>query len=94
MTLEELQKQALKLPISDRWKLVQTLLKSLKQETPPKLKRGNLSRLRGIAKNSEVTDNVDSKENNWWLKVAGTLENDPTFDETVRLGQEWHKSVE
>ncbi|XWK90126.1 MAG: hypothetical protein U7127_08775 [Phormidium sp.] len=74
--------------------MVQTLLKSLKQETPPKLKRGNLSRLRGIAKNSEVTDNVDSKENNWWLKVAGSFENDPTFDEAVRLGQEWFESVD
>ncbi|MFB2880929.1 hypothetical protein [Floridanema aerugineum] len=94
MTLEELQKQALKLPTSDRWKLLQTLLKSLKRETPPKLKRGNLSRLRGIAKNSEVTDNVDSKENDWWLKVSGSFENDPTFDEAVRLGQEWRKSAE
>jgi len=24
----------------------------------------------------------------WWLKVAGSFENDPTFDEAVRLGQE------
>lgn len=62
MTLEELQKQALKLPISDRWQLVQILLESLKQETQPKLKRGNLSRLRGIAKSSAATDDPDSKE--------------------------------
>ncbi|MFQ4146060.1 hypothetical protein [Chlorogloeopsis sp. ULAP02] len=27
----------------------------------------------------------------WWLKVAGSFENDPTFDETVCLGQEWRK---
>jgi hypothetical protein len=27
MTLQELQKQALQLPISDRWQLVQTLLR-------------------------------------------------------------------
>jgi hypothetical protein len=31
--IQELQKQALQLPISDRWQLVQTLLESLKQET-------------------------------------------------------------
>lgn len=29
----------------------------------------------------------------WWLKVAGSFENDPTFDEAVRLGQEWRKLV-
>ncbi|MEA5504376.1 hypothetical protein VB735_14890 [Halotia wernerae UHCC 0503] len=30
----------------------------------------------------------------WWLKVAGSFENDPTFDEAVRLGQERRKSSE
>ncbi len=30
----------------------------------------------------------------WWLKVAGSFENDPTFDEAVRFGQEWRKSAE
>ncbi len=34
------------------------------------------------------------KESPWWLKVAGSFENDPTFDEAVRLGQEWRKSAE
>lgn len=29
----------------------------------------------------------------WWLKVAGSFENDSTFDEAVRLGQEWRKSA-
>ncbi|MBH8555465.1 hypothetical protein I8751_24590 [Nostocaceae cyanobacterium CENA357] len=33
-------------------------------------------------------------QNPWWLKVAGSFENDPTFDEAVRLGQEWRKSAE
>ena len=50
MTLQELQKQALELPTSDRWQLVQTLLESLKRESHPMPKRRNLSRLRGIAK--------------------------------------------
>lgn len=62
MTLQELQKQALKLSNSDRWELVQVLLESLKQEAHPKLKRGNLSRLRGIAKTSTATEEIDSKE--------------------------------
>jgi len=87
MTLEELQKQALKLPIS-------VLLKSLQQETQPKLKRGNLYRLRGIANTSTATDDLDSEENDWWLKVSGSFANDLTFDEAVRLGEEWRKSAE
>lgn len=55
MTLQEIQNQALQLPIGDRWQLVQTLLESLKREANPKPKRGNLSRLRGIAKSSAAT---------------------------------------
>jgi hypothetical protein len=30
----------------------------------------------------------------WWSKVAGSFENDPTFDDASRLGQEWRKSAE
>ena len=33
MTPQELQQQALQLPISDRWRLVQSLLTSIQQET-------------------------------------------------------------
>lgn len=55
MTLEELQEQALQLPISDRRQLVQALLESLQRETSANLKKGNLSRLRGIAKNIEMS---------------------------------------
>ncbi|MDV2992069.1 MAG: hypothetical protein N4J56_001723 [Chroococcidiopsis sp. SAG 2025] len=67
MTLQELQKQALQLPTSDRWQLVQTLLESLKREAYPelkqgKLKQGNLSRLRGIARTSAATEEADARE--------------------------------
>jgi hypothetical protein len=62
MTLQELQKQALQLSTGDRWQLVQVLLESLKQEAHPKLKRGNISRLRGIAKTSTATEEIDPKE--------------------------------
>ncbi|MBN3906314.1 MAG: hypothetical protein HWQ35_07065 [Nostoc sp. NMS1] len=55
MTLQQLQKQVLELPISDRWTLVQILLESLQQETSSELKKGNLSRLRGIAKGTEIS---------------------------------------
>jgi hypothetical protein len=33
-------------------------------------------------------------ESPWGLKVAGSFEHDPTFDEAVRFGQEWRKSAE
>ncbi len=62
MTLQELQKQALQLSSRDRWQLVQVLLESLKREADPKFKRGNLSRLRGIAKISTATEELDAKE--------------------------------
>ncbi|MFB2982379.1 hypothetical protein [Microseira sp. BLCC-F43] len=62
MTLQELQKEILQLPTSDRWQLVQTILESLKRETLPMLKQRNLSRLRGIAKSSVVADNTDPQE--------------------------------
>lgn len=61
MTLQEIQNQALQLPIGDRWQLVQVLLDSLKQETNSNLKRRNLSRLRGIAKVSAATEECDSQ---------------------------------
>jgi hypothetical protein len=57
MTLQKLQKQVLKLPMSQRWLLVQTLLESIQQETQPVSKKGNLSRLRGIAKGTDISSN-------------------------------------
>jgi hypothetical protein len=30
----------------------------------------------------------------WWLKIAGSFENDPNFDEAIRLRQEWRESAE
>jgi hypothetical protein len=63
MTLPELQKQALQLPIGDRWKLVQTLLESLQWETHSVVKKGNLSRLRGIAKSTNKLSDEGITEN-------------------------------
>jgi hypothetical protein len=62
MTLQELQKQALQLSTGDRWQLVQALLESLKQEVQPQMKRGNLSRLRGIAKTPATTGEANIQE--------------------------------
>lgn len=60
MTLQEVQKQALQLPIDKRWQLVQSLLESLKQETYSVQKKRNLFRLRGIAKSTAVLSNEDT----------------------------------
>lgn len=50
MTLRELQQQVLQLPTGEKWQLVQSLLESLQQESKRKPTKGNLLRLRGIAK--------------------------------------------
>ncbi len=42
----------------------------------------------------QVLLGLHQKQSPWWLKVVGSFENDPTFDEAVRLGQEWRKSAE
>ena len=34
------------------------------------------------------------KEEPWWVKVAGSCENDPTFDDAVHHGQEWRKTAQ
>ncbi|MBS9384414.1 MAG: hypothetical protein PX483_04710 [Nostocales cyanobacterium LE14-WE4] len=57
MTLQELQKQVLQLPMNERWQLVRTVLESIQQETISPSKQGNLSRLRGIAKSVNISNN-------------------------------------
>jgi hypothetical protein len=42
----------------------------------------------------QMLSGLFQNQNPWWLKVAGSFENDPTFDEAVRLEQEWRKSAE
>ena len=61
MTLQELQKQVLKLSVRDRWQLVQFLLNSLRQNSYPAQKK-NLSRLRGVAKRSESLGDEDTAD--------------------------------
>ncbi len=47
-----------------------------------------------LAQMKQVLSVIIEKKDPWWLKVAGSPENDPTFDEAVRLGQEWRKSAQ
>lgn len=47
-----------------------------------------------LAQMRQILAELVQKKSPWWLKVAGSFENDPTFDEAVRLGQEWRKSAQ
>lgn len=40
-----------------------------------------------------LAESIEQKEP-WWLKVAGSFEDAPDFDEVVRLGQEWRRSAD
>jgi hypothetical protein len=42
--------------MNERWQLVQTVLESIQQETISLSKKGNLSRLRGIAKSVNISN--------------------------------------
>jgi hypothetical protein len=47
-----------------------------------------------LAQMKQILSSFLVKEAPWWLKVAGSFENDPNFDDAVRFGQEWRKSAE
>jgi len=36
---------------------------------------------------------VDCSKEPWWVQIAGRFENDPVFDEIVRLGKEYRESL-
>lgn len=51
MTLRDLQEQALKLPVDERWQLINTLMRSLQSNSQPTMKAEGLAvSLIGIAK--------------------------------------------
>lgn len=47
-----------------------------------------------LAQMKQMLPGFLQKKAPWWLEVAGSFENDPTFDEAVRFGQEWRKFAE
>ncbi|MDJ1175715.1 hypothetical protein [Roseofilum capinflatum] len=47
-----------------------------------------------LAQMKQLLSKVTEKEIPWWLKIAGSCEDDPTFDEAMHLGQQWRKSAE
>lgn len=47
-----------------------------------------------LAQMKQILNESIKKKEPWWLQVAGSFENDSTFDEAVRLGQEWRRSAQ
>ncbi|HEY9625271.1 MAG TPA: hypothetical protein V6C78_33425 [Crinalium sp.] len=47
-----------------------------------------------LAEMKQILSRFLEKDVPWWLKVSGSFENDPTFDEAVQFGREWRKSAE
>ena len=46
-----------------------------------------------LAQMKQLLFKVTEKEVPWWLKIAGSCEDDPTFDEAMHLGQQWRSSA-
>ena len=47
-----------------------------------------------LAQMKQLMTNSTQRNEPWWIKVAGTFEHDPTFDEAEQLGREWRQSAE
>ena len=43
-----------------------------------------------LQRNEAVTTTQDDRP--WWEKIVGVYENNPDFDEAMRLGREWRES--
>ncbi|TVQ14799.1 MAG: hypothetical protein EA368_00850 [Leptolyngbya sp. DLM2.Bin27] len=46
-----------------------------------------------LAQLKQVLSGLLQKPTPWWLKVAGSFENDPTFDAATHFGQDWRKTA-
>ncbi|MGK7904069.1 MAG: hypothetical protein AB4352_22195 [Hormoscilla sp.] len=47
-----------------------------------------------LAQMKQLLSKTLGKQSPWWLNVAGSFQNDPTFDEAIRCGQEWRQEAE
>jgi chromosome segregation ATPase len=47
-----------------------------------------------LAQMKQMLAESQQRKNSWWLEIAGSCENDPTFDEAIWLGQECRKSAQ
>ena len=47
-----------------------------------------------LSKLKQLLAGLLKRETPWWVSVAGSFENDPTFEEAVQFGQEWRQSAD
>lgn len=47
-----------------------------------------------LSKLKQLLVSLLQRETPWWSSIAGSFEDDPTFEEAVQLGKEWRQSVD
>ena len=47
-----------------------------------------------LSKLKHLLADLLQSETPWWMSVAGSFEDDPTFEEAIQLGQDWRQSVD
>lgn len=47
-----------------------------------------------LSKLKQLLASLLKRETPWWVNIAGSFEDDPTFEEAVQLGQDWRESAE
>lgn len=47
-----------------------------------------------LSKLKQLLVTLLQREAPWWSSIAGSFEDDPTFEKAVQLGKEWRQSVD
>jgi hypothetical protein len=47
-----------------------------------------------LLKLKQLLSGLLREETPWWVNIAGSFEDDPTFEEAVQLGQDWRQSAD
>ncbi|NJL54907.1 MAG: hypothetical protein HC840_31900 [Leptolyngbyaceae cyanobacterium RM2_2_4] len=42
----------------------------------------------------ELLADSPQQEPSWWTRIAGSFEDDPTFEEAAQLGRDWRQSAD
>ncbi len=63
------------------------------QDQSPKLEQRISILEKELSEIKQILAKSPQSKSPWWLEVAGSFEEDPTFDEVIKLGREWRKSM-
>lgn len=47
-----------------------------------------------LSKLKQLLSGSTQSQNPWWLDIAGSFEDDPTFEEATQLGKAWRQSAD